>query len=411
MFPALQVLAHMAPRAAAVPVGGHIGLAGRAALGLGNSASADVPVVSKAVAAMHCRLEKLGHHWVLHDVAGVWGTYLNGRRVLATQVLRHQDVIELKGAIAFRYLDRPPQELQRPELEAAIAADPFDETAWAIYGDWLNENGSALAEQVTGDDTPEQRARWLGPLARSWLEGELELEWRHGHVVRAVLRRLQEYLVPRPEVLLTLLLEAPCARFLQSVEVDLSVTNDARGPARDKMAVALARALGRSWGAVGLKSFTFGPATRWKPSGGVYAALAAAAKRRPRLEAAPGHWVRRVEGAALELVAHPPELRAAAQVGQRFALPLDGTATVSPRNNALLKLLPSKALQPFAEAFVVQHLYDVWTVSPPGPETFLLCSQLKVNGRQRRAQCLRHGDLIELYPGLELRFVEEGRPA
>jgi uncharacterized protein (TIGR02996 family) len=410
LFPALQVLAQMAPRVVSVPIGGHISLDGKSALTFGNSASADVPVVSKATAGTHCRLQKLGGHWVLHDVAGVWGTYLNGRRLLATQVLRHQDVVELKGAVVFRYLEHAPRELLFPALEAPLAQDPTDEAAWAVYADWLAEHGSELCEQVTATEpTPEQQARWLGPLARLWLEGELELSWRQGHVVRATLRRLQEYLVPRPEVIVGLMLEAPACRFLQSLEVDLSVQAELRAGARERFALAVVRAATKSWGAVGLKSFTLGPATVWKPPAAVVHAFEALAKKRPSLTTAPSSMVRRMEGAALELAGHPPEVRVEAKVGHRFALPREGVALVAPRNNALVKLLPAKSVQPFAEGFVVQHLRDVWTVAPPGAEMFLLCTQLKVNGQKRRAQCLRHGDLIELWEGLSFRFVEAGR--
>lgn len=409
MFPALQVLAQMVPRAVSVPVGGHIGLSGRGALTFGNSASADVPVVSKATAATHCRLQKLGHHWVLHDVAGVWGTYLNGSRLLATSVLKHQDVIELKGAVAFRYLAEAPRELLYAPLEAPLCENPLDETAWAVYADWLAENGSELAEQVTAEPTPELQARWLGPLARLWHDGELEVSWRHGHVVRATLRRLQEYLVPKPEVIVSLLLEAPAFRFLQSLEVDLSVQADLRPGAREKFALAVVRAVTRSWGAPGLKRFSLGPAMVWRPSAQVLQAFEALKKKRPSLQSTPETMVRRSSGAALELSGSTPEVRVEGKAGQRFPLPGDGVALVAPRNNALVRLLPSRSVQPFAEAFIVQHLRDVWTVAPPGPETFLLCTELKVNGQKRRAQCLRHGDTIELWPGLELRFVEAER--
>lgn len=409
MFPALQVLAQMVPRAVSVPVGGHIGLSGRDALTFGNSASADVPVVSKATAATHCRLQKLGHHWVLHDVAGVWGTYLNGRRLLASSVLQHQDVFELKGAAAFRYLNQAPREALYAPLEAPLAENPFDETAWSVYADWLSEHGSEVAEQVTAEPTPELQGRWLGPLARLWRAGELEVTWRHGHVVRATLRRLQEYLAPKPEVIVALLLEAPAFRFLQALEVDLSVQADLRPGAREKFAVAVVRAIARSWGAPGLKTFAFGPAFVWRPSPAVVDAFEALKKKRPALTSTPEEMVRRAPGAALELARVSPEVRVEGKVGQRFALPKEGVALVAPRNNALVKLLPARAVQPFAEAFIVQHLRDVWTVAPPGPETFLLCTELKVNGQKRRAQCLRQGDTIELWPGLELRFVEVER--
>jgi hypothetical protein len=278
-----------------------------------------------------------------------------------------------------------------------------------VYADWLAEAGSELCAQVTEDHGPEQQARYLGPLARLWHEGELELSWRHGHVVRATLRRLHEYLAPRPEVIVGLLLEAPAFRFLQSLEVDLSVQAEVRPGAREKFALALVRTVAKSWGAPGLKSFTLGPATVWKPTAPLIHALETLAKRRPSITQAASSMVRRMEGAALELAGHPPEVRVDARPGQRFELPLDGVGLVAPRNNALVKLLPSKSVQPFAEAFLVQHLRDVWSVVPPGPETFLLCTQLKVNGQKRRAQCLRHGDSIELWPGLEFRFVEAQR--
>ena len=73
---------------------------------------------------------------------------------------------------------------------------PHDEGRWKVWADALLDAGDALGERVArgrGAD-PADDAKALGPLARGFVDGGVELEWRHGFIRRAV----QGYAQARP---------------------------------------------------------------------------------------------------------------------------------------------------------------------------------------------------------------------
>lgn len=406
MYPALQVVAVERKGALAVPVGGHVSLAGRGELVLGRDAQADVPLRAPSVSARHCVLRRQGDGWALFD-PHVWGTYVNGRRVLGSVGLQHGDHVELKGAVVFRFLEHEAPEPRSEELERRIAQAPDDEVAWRVYGDWLTERGADVTERLQAGAGGADEAKWLGPLARFFLEGEVEVQWTFGFVRRAVVRRLLEPLVPPPPEVVRLLVEAPACRLLQELEVDLSIepVHHRTGADRDGAVSRVLLALAASAGAPWLTRVTVGPAPTFAPGPRVRAALEKLRRARPRLALDERTLVRRAAGAELELVQAPKHLVVhKGERTERFPLKQKGASLVGPLANADVEVRPRTRREAWKEGFAVWQDGEVWTVTPPPEWTFLGCKTLKVNGRERRSQCLRSGDTIELVPDLVFRF-------
>lgn len=128
----------------------------------------------------------------------------------------------------------PDGEPREPVLEAAITADPFDASAYAVYGDWYqarhHPRGELIALQLAGEDRDEPRLRdavdkhiarhrelLLGDLARF---GDGPFGWRFGFIHRLAVADDD----PAPELVSTLL-RHPSGRVL--TEATLRV-HDAR---------------------------------------------------------------------------------------------------------------------------------------------------------------------------------------
>lgn len=98
--------------------------------------------------------------------------------------------------------EMPADDERGPALEAAIAADPEDATAYAVYGDWLQKHGDPRGELIAlqqanatpaaiGKHIATHAARLLGPLAalvRDIREPDgPPFTWRNGFIRRAEL--------------------------------------------------------------------------------------------------------------------------------------------------------------------------------------------------------------------------------
>ena len=130
-------------------------------------------------------------------------------------------------------------EQRNPELEGRIEADPDDVEAYAVYADWLQQQGDPLGEYIALHLEPEQTpagktaaARLLDQNARTWLgklqgapEEEAQLEWRHGLLHSARLSMEFEGDVT-PAERLRALLNLPTARFLAQLVVGPNYVDD-----------------------------------------------------------------------------------------------------------------------------------------------------------------------------------------
>lgn len=143
--------------------------------------------------------------------------------------------------------ERPPlpaspsaPEARNADLEAAIEADPDDEQAYLVYGDWLQGQGDPRGELIALQAAMKRESdpgRFLGLRRRETellethkpalygpiLEhlGTLEVTWRYGWIHAGALLRPWQPNQPGPTsgTVLKALLGAPSARFLQELTI------------------------------------------------------------------------------------------------------------------------------------------------------------------------------------------------
>ncbi len=172
-----------------------------------------------------CRIEKragglrlLHYHPTKHHCA------VNGRAVEERELqLEHRDVVSFTKGPIFRVLEAQLVEARSPSLEAAIRAAPRDEELLRVYADFLLDQGDPLGERLararSGADDDD--ARWLGVLALLYEAGRLNVEWRHGLAVKAVLRNPLGVFASLEQAL-THLVALPVMRFLRELTLDVS---------------------------------------------------------------------------------------------------------------------------------------------------------------------------------------------
>lgn len=134
-----------------------------------------------------------------------------------------------------------------PDLEQAIHADPNDLDAWAVYGDWLQEQGDPRGELIglevakaRGQKLPGSGARreailqenhdaWVGPVLAKTLaddeakdEGILEVEWKFGFLSRVRITTTYDWEGHSTVEHLKALLKLESAKFLGELVIGLT---------------------------------------------------------------------------------------------------------------------------------------------------------------------------------------------
>src|SRR5207237_830767 len=147
------------------------------------------------------------------------------------------DAVEVPGVV-LRVCGLAPLSLEPDDVIARrLEAHPDDDGLWRVWADQLLDRGDRLGPRVAMgrglDDTDDARA--LGALAGAYVDGSLEIEWRHGFIARAVLRNTDLWYSTTWLHNLKLLLEHPLAHFLRALEIDaLSYAHGAdRGAMQD----------------------------------------------------------------------------------------------------------------------------------------------------------------------------------
>ena len=187
------------------------------AAGRSFGSEAELQISPSKLSRVHGRVVFRDKQWRLTHAAGDLRTLVNGTPQ-AEVVLQHLDVLELPelGPV-FRFLtssigEGPPVQLSLDDLPRL-----------SVWADALLEANDPLGERIARalkvDTRPEDDLRWLGPLARTFIEGRLEVEWSHGLLRRAVLRDLQLF-GDEPLSSINLLLRLPVARFLEELVLD-----------------------------------------------------------------------------------------------------------------------------------------------------------------------------------------------
>ena len=178
---------------------------------------AELQISPSKLARVHGRISFRDKQWRVSHAAADLRTLVNGTPQ-AEGVLHHLDVLELPDfGPVFRFLTSSVGEGPTAELSLD------DLPRLAVWADTLLEANDPLGERIARalkkDIRAEDDLRFLGPLARTLVEGRLEVEWAHGLLRRAVLRDLQ-VIGTEPLSSIQLLLRLPVARFLEELVLD-----------------------------------------------------------------------------------------------------------------------------------------------------------------------------------------------
>ena len=194
----------------------------------GRSSKATLVFDDVGISARHCEVKFVEGFWVVRDLGSAGGTRVNGVVISYPYSLSEGDQIEF-GVTRLRF---HAEQVDEPEaLIETLLADLHDDFRWAVYSDWLAEQGDPLAQRIMapGDSRLDDR-RFLGPLWPFVLDGSLEFQWLRGMMIGVTLRH-----VPNPhretfdwQPLLHAVLENRLSRLLQHLRVDL-VRLDAEG--------------------------------------------------------------------------------------------------------------------------------------------------------------------------------------
>ena len=93
---------------------------------IGRGAANTIAVADQRVSRQHAEVCWEGTQYVLRDLGSKNGTFLNGRRVLAPQVLQHGDVIALADLVlVFEATDSTLTDGQEPEATGAFRHDAW----------------------------------------------------------------------------------------------------------------------------------------------------------------------------------------------------------------------------------------------------------------------------------------------
>ena len=379
---------------------------------LGRGTESLVTVRLATVARSHCRLLVEKGRLYIEDFRSTNGTYLNGVSRFDKAELSPGDFIELPWGVVLRVPGGVSYALDEAnELVRSVMEAPHDEGRWRVWADQLLEHGDPLGERIArgrGADVAED-AKALGPLAREFVDGSLEVEWRHGFIRRAVLRNRQW-----PPAMWTLgwrmLLQHPLARFIEEIEVDaLSFTRGIeRGDRNDVVAriVSSLDELAKVRPLPLLQSARFGPSPRVLWNAQLEGAWQRATGAHPALRTGP-IWVARA--AWLQLLATPPGVSVVGlELGAQRKLMEDEANMVGLASAACTFSLEAPEGSPASQVGLrLDRENGLWAAEDVAADYRRNELPLYVNGRRCTHHRLRPHDLLEPAPGLLFRFVME----
>jgi hypothetical protein len=336
---------------------------------------------------MFARVVPTGSGFVIEPATGGHGLHVNGVRA-AVRTLAPGDVFGTERFV-FRYLEAEWPGAFDAAREAALGDD---DTGWAVYVDWLREQG---AQQVRLWERPrdvDEHVRWLWPLATFLQDGAVDATFERGRLCG--LRVRDPWLTPAALVrrLEEVELEARALRHLAWVTFPFL-----EGVTMARKLASATRAL-LSLRAPALETVALGESPGW--ADGVVEASSWQALRRafPRLATtadalvSPVAPVRLVAcGAAMDRLAAslPMELRA----GDSFAF----RQTADGR--FVLDEAPPRVRE---DAVRLSQGADGWRVLAPEGRPHV--PRPRLNGRPLAFFRLAPGDVVELGPGVALRF-------
>ena len=396
------------------PPGCGLNVGQRVAFGgiIGRGADCAVHVAMSTVARGHCRLLLERGRMVLEDFRSTNGTYVNGVGRFEKVELSPGDWVELPWGLVLRVPGGASVELgAHRELVRLVVESPHDEGRWRVWADRLLEQGDPLGERIArgrGADVAED-AKALGPLAREFVDGSLEVEWRHGFIRRAVLRDRSKWPPSSWLPAWRLLLVSPLARFIEELEVDaLSYTRGIDRGDREEVEGRIVESLDELSRAAPLSllaSVRFGPSPRplWNPQ--LQGAWRRAVETHARLRNGP-IWVARA--AWLQLLATPPGVTVSSlELGAQRKLFEDRENLVGPMPDCTFALDAPDGSPASQVALRVDRENGLWVAEDLAAGQRRSELTLYVNGRRCTHHRMRPHDLLEPAPGLLFRFVME----
>ncbi len=326
---------------------------------------------------------------------GGFSMHVNGVRGASSQ-LAHGDVIGVERFV-FRYQthDWPgPFDAAR---EATLSE--ADDAGWAVYADWLVEQGSRQGALFTSEPDVDEQARWLWPLAIELQDARVDALFRHGRVHALTVRD------PRllPIALTEALALGEAVRALK--HLSWLQPPQVRGANLEDKVAATLRDLATIGTPPSLETVSLGLTTHWE--GRVdEASLSLVQTTFPRWSTTPASLLttQRTPGEArLELISPVPVLRGAdptqplaVKEGESFSVRLLANGEV------LVRRGPPQLRE---DAVRVSLGHDGCRVLAPINRPRV--SLPRLGGRQLAFFHLAPGDLVELVPGLRARFVRE----
>jgi hypothetical protein len=326
---------------------------------------------------------------------GGFSMHVNGVRGASSR-LAHGDVIGVERFV-FRYQthDWPgPFDAAR---EATLAE--ADDAGWAVYADWLVEQGSRQGALFTSEPDVDEQARWLWPLAIELQDARVDALFRRGRVHALTVRDPRLLPISLTEALA---LGEP-VRALKHLSW-LQPPQVRGSELEDKVAATL-----RDLAAIGtppsLETVSLGLTTQWE---GLVdeASLSLVQTTFPRWSTTPASLLttQRTPGEArLELISPVPVLRGTdatkplvLKEGESFSVRLLANGEV------LVRRGPPQLRE---DAVRVSLGHDGCRVLAPINRPRV--SLPRLGGRQLAFFHLAPGDLVELVPGLRARFVRD----
>jgi hypothetical protein len=313
----------------------------------------------------------------VRDLASTTGTFVNGVPVRTEATLQHRDIVEIGHGLVFRYFAREDEPRRAPQLEASIGDAPHDDGRWKLYVDWLLERGEPLGRRmVLGSDGGDEDARWLGPMARPWRAGNLELTWRYGYIHTATFRALEWENSPDTYWCLNRLFELEIARFLEDLHVDLFTTHLPRErPPFEKRARLVLENLRHAPRT--LQQLTLGPVLELEWTADLERELSRLREERPRFGTGRDSLVKRFSRLVLRGQGGVPDV----------------------------EVTKEERVHRFGSESITVTLGDWGIAWIERPGDSRLASAFRVNGRTLRQARLMHGDLVE--PAEGVRFLVE----
>jgi hypothetical protein len=313
------------------------------------------------------------------------------------------DTLYVHPGLALTVRAAPMVTAREPGLEERLRAGA-DDVTWAVYADFLEERGDALAGWLRSGPTAteDERRRQLGALAESVRCGALDVRFdARGLLEAAQLSRTAVLEAPRLPWHLTQLGALPVARFLSELRVALFTGPAPSGAAADAVAARVLEQVLAADFAPGLRRLGLGFVTEpreWPRTADAFERLCA---RAPHLERALGQLIRRVRRARLQLVAHPPAI---VPVSDEVALH-PGRSDVGAAPSCLVRLAGDAPGVACSLHRTIDGQWVAWDVRTDPFSRNEDARTLRVNGVARHHALLAPGDLLEPTPGLVFRFL------